>query len=179
MSNIFLKKDTHNIFQWDTLGDISAGRENLGENMPVIVYRLLEYTMLDVLVKRYGEETADEIFRESGYMAGEAFARNALDLTLSYNEFIATLQKTLKDLKIGILRIEEFDMEQGKFTLTIGEDLDCSGLPVTGEYVCNYDEGFLAGILFAYTGKKYTVKEVDCWASGDRVCRFKGCRNNG
>ena len=47
-------------------------------------------------------------------------------------------------------------------------------LPVTNETVCNYDEGFIAGILEAYTGKKYDVREVDCWASGDRVCRFSG-----
>jgi predicted hydrocarbon binding protein len=58
--------------------------------------------------------------------------------------------------------------------LTVGQDLDCSGLPVTNETVCNYDEGFIAGILEAYTGKKYEVREVDCWANGDRVCRFNG-----
>ncbi|MCK5055523.1 MAG: 4-vinyl reductase, partial [Candidatus Aminicenantes bacterium] len=28
------------------------------------------------------------------------------------------------------------------------------------------------GILEAYTGKAFRVKEIDCWASGDRVCRF-------
>ena len=56
---------------------------------------------------------------------------------------------------------------------TVGEDLDCSGLPVTGETVCNYDEGFLAGILKVYTKKDYVVTEVDCWATGSRVCRFE------
>jgi predicted hydrocarbon binding protein len=24
-----------------------------------------------------------------------------------------------------------------------------------------------------YTGNKYEVRETDCWATGDRVCRFK------
>ena len=47
------------------------------------------------------------------------------------------------------------------------------GLPALGETVCNYDEGFLAGILTAYTQKPYTAVEVDCWATGDRVCRFR------
>jgi predicted hydrocarbon binding protein len=54
------------------------------------------------------------------------------------------------------------------------EDLDCSGLPITNETICNYDEGFIAGILNAYTGKTYEVRELDCWANGDRVCRFHG-----
>ncbi len=59
-----------------------------------------------------------------------------------------------------------------KFVLTVSEDLDCSGLPVSGETVCDYDEGFIAGILNEYTQIEFDVKEVDCWASGGRVCRF-------
>jgi len=68
--------------------------------------------------------------------------------------------------------MEAFDPDTGNLVLTVGQDLDCSGLPITNETVCCYDEGFIAGILHAYTGKKYHAKEVDCWANGDRVCRF-------
>ena len=79
----------------------------------------------------------------------------------------------LKKLKIGILRIEEADLEKMKFTLTVAEDLDCSGLPASDETICTYDEGFISGLLSEYTGKNFSAKEVDCWCSGDRVCRFK------
>ena len=65
------------------------------------------------------------------------------------------------------------DEAAGKFVLTVAEDADCSGLPVLGETVCNYDEGFIAGVLSTYTGRQYTAVEVDCWATGDRVCRFR------
>jgi len=95
-------------------------------------------------------------------------------LNVDFNSFVVNLQNALKDLKIGILRMEDFNAEDGRIILTVGQDLDCSGLPITGENVCIYDEGFIAGILEAYTGKKYDVREVDCWASGDRVCRFCG-----
>ena len=61
--------------------------------------------------------------------------------------------------------------------LTVSEDADCSGLPLLGETVCNYDEGFIGGILSAYTGKEYTATEIDCWATGDRVCRFRAEMN--
>lgn len=142
--------------------------------MPVIVYRLLEFTMLDVLVKEFGEERAHELFRKAGFMAGEELAKNTMDLTADFDGFVAQLQKTLKELRIGILRIEEFDAKTGAMTLTVGEDLDCSGLPSTGEVICHYDEGFIAGLLHAYTDNKYHVREVDCWAKGDRVCRFTG-----
>lgn len=92
---------------------------------------------------------------------------------MDFDTFIAGLQESMKELKIGILRMESKDDDSGQIMLTVGQDLDCSGLPITNENVCVYDEGFIAGILEAFTGDIYTVREVDCWASGDRVCRFQ------
>lgn len=175
MSNIFMNKPTHYKFTWEGLGDVKKGRENLGEDMPVIVYRLLEYTMLDVLNNEFGKEKADELFIKCGYKAGQAVVQNVLDSNKNLDGFIADLQKFLKDNKIGILKIESFNEETLDFYVTVGEDLDCSGLPATDETVCRYDEGFIQGIMEGYLkGKKFEVKEVDCWANGARVCRFKG-----
>lgn len=164
----------HNTFTWASLGNIKKGRGALGEEMPVLVYRLMQYTMLDILSKKYGDETANEHFRQAGYLAGIEFAQHVLDLQVGLNAFLANLQRTLKELKIGILRLEDFDEATGETVLTVAEDLDCSGIPITNETVCYYDEGFIAGILETYTGKKYKVREIDCWANGDRVCRFRG-----
>jgi predicted hydrocarbon binding protein len=174
MENIFAEIQGHNNFVWENLGDIKEGRGDLGEEMPVLVYRLMQYTMLDVLTKEYGSEQANEHFRQAGFLAGTEFARNTLDLNVDFDTFVANLQSVLETLKIGILRMEAFDENTGNIVLTVGQDLDCSGLPVTNETVCNYDEGFISGILEAFTGKKYEVREVDCWANGDRVCRFNG-----
>ena len=159
-------------FSWDGLGDISEGRTNLGYDMPVIVYRLFQYALKDILSREYGEEMSSAIYRAAGHLAGLQFARKVLDLSGDFDFFITNLQKQLTDLKIGILRIEKADLVNLSLTLTVSEDLDCSGLPVTDETVCDYDEGFIAGILEAYTGKTFDVKEIDCWASGDRTCRF-------
>lgn len=172
MANIFFN-EPHHIFSWEKLGDIKRGREDLGEEMPVMVYRLLEYSMNHVLSEEYGVEQSNELFRKAGYLAGTEFAKNVLDLSLPLDEFAAQLQKTLKDLKIGIMRIEEISEEADTILLTVAQDLDCSGLPPTDEVICNYDEGFLAGILKVYTNKNYIVREIDCWANGARVCRFK------
>ena len=172
MFNLFPIED-ENQFTWDSIGDVIDGRQNLGEEMPVFVYRLLQFTLKDVLAKRYGNEATVEIFRSAGELAGKEFANHLLDLSLPFNEFVAHLQKILEESKIGILRLEHFDQATGAATLTIGEDLDCSGLPITGETVCNYDEGFLAGVLKVYTKRNYVVTEVDCWATGSRVCRFE------
>ena len=172
--NIFMKTTKHEEFDWGHLGDIEAGRGDLGTEMPVLVYRLMQFTMLDVLSKAHGLDQANEYFRDAGYLAGSEFAKNTLDLSVEFDTFIGNLQRTLEELKIGILRMEAFDPDTGNIVLTVGQDLDCSGLPITYENVCIYDEGFIAGILFAYTGKQYDVREVDCWANGDRVCRFNG-----
>jgi predicted hydrocarbon binding protein len=172
--NIFKRDATLHEFQWENLGDVKEGRGDLGEEMPVLIYRLMQYTMLDILTKDFGANKANEYFVRAGHLAGMEFAKNNLDLSVDFHTFSANLQAALKELKIGILRLETFDPDTGSIVLTVGQDLDCSGLPITNETVCNYDEGFISGILESYTGKKYFVKEIDCWANGDRVCRFSG-----
>jgi hypothetical protein len=162
----------HYKFAWQAIGDIKKGRPNLGMQAPVLAYRLLQYTMRDVLIAELGVDAANAIFVKAGRHAGTHFCENLLNRNVGFNEFIAQLQRVLKEQAIGILRVENTDLENMHFTLTIAEDLDCSGLPSTGEVVCQYDEGFIAGILEAYTGKPFRAKEIDCWASGDRVCRF-------
>jgi len=173
MENVFKTDRDHGVFSWESLGDIKEGRSNLGEEMPVLVYRLMQFTLFDVLVKEFGREKANHYMREAGRLAGTEFARNALDTTVDFNTFVANLQKTMETLKIGILRIESTNEKASEIILTVAEDLDCSGLPTSDETICDYDEGFIAGILTVYTGKPYIVQEIDCWASGDRVCRFK------
>jgi len=69
MENIFLQTNTHDKFSWSTLGDIKDGRGDLGEEMPVLVYRLMQFTMLDILSKDFGLEKANEYFRRAGFGA--------------------------------------------------------------------------------------------------------------
>ena len=173
MEDIF-KQEQQRKFEWSKLGDVKTGRGDLGEEMPVLVYRLMQFTLFDTLSESYGPDEANNQLRKAGFHAGSEFAKNVLDLTLDFNSFISHLQEQLKILKIGKLRMEFFDSNNGDIVLTVAEDLDCSGLPVTDENVCVYDEGFIAGILQAYTQKEYEVREINCWANGDRVCRFKG-----
>jgi predicted hydrocarbon binding protein len=56
--------------------------------------------------------------------------------------------------------------------LTVDEDLDCSGLPELSYEICTYDEGLIAGVLESFAGVPFNVKEIDCWCTGDRTCRF-------
>lgn len=166
------KSEEHNDFSWASLGDIKLGRENLGDLMPVSVYRLFSYTLRAVLTEELGVEKTSEFYRKAGLLAGRELCKNLIDKKQELSTFFSQLQSLLKDLKVGILKIEKENLENMEFYIVIEEDLDCSGLPISGETVCEYDEGFLAGVFNEFTGKDFTAEEIDCWATGDRVCRF-------
>ena len=82
-------------FSWDQLGDIAIGRENLGAQMPVTVYRLLEYCIKEVLEEDYGKEQMHHIFQKAGIIAGRELAHNLLDLSVDIHTFFGQLQDVL------------------------------------------------------------------------------------
>jgi hypothetical protein len=159
-------------FSWELLGNIAKGRPNLGPNTRLEVYRLMQFTFRDVMEQRIGTEKTNEIFYKAGKLAGAEFYKNVLPNVKDFNAFAKNLQETFRDMGIGILRLEEADLEKGSLIFTVSEDLDCSGLPELGYEICIYDEGFIAGILESFAGNPFKVKEVDCWCTGDRTCRF-------
>lgn len=134
MDNIFMA-DRKPIQFEEYLKYDENSRGNLGEELPVRVYRLLEYSLKEELLRRYGKDEQVEVFRSAGRMAGEYFAKNMLNLDQPMDQFVSELQNKMKELKMGVLRIEDVDEESGKIILTVAEDADCSGLPVLGETV--------------------------------------------
>jgi len=169
---MFKEEREENQFEWRMLGDIEEGRPNLGPMVHVAVYRLMQFTLRDILIRDFGVEEADRIFFEAGKEAGKQFCENVLTHKKDLDSLFADVQQTMKELGIGIFRVESADHDRGSYVVTIAEDLDCSGIPVCSEEICTYDEGFIAGLFLAYSGKDFRVKEVDCWGSGGRVCRF-------
>ncbi|MDR0569827.1 MAG: 4-vinyl reductase [Clostridiales Family XIII bacterium] len=159
-------------FYWDLIGDISAGRPNLGNLVDLDVYRLMQFTMRDVIEQHCGTETTDEIFYEAGKLAGAQFYARHIKPVDSLDEFVSKLQKTLLDKRIGVLRLEESVLNEGRVILTMDEDLDCSGLPELDYETCVYDEGFIAALFESYTAEKWRAEEIDCWCTGARTCRF-------
>ncbi|QQG66171.1 V4R domain-containing protein [Desulfobulbus oligotrophicus] len=161
-------------FNWDVIGtDVQEARPALGLYTSFEVYRLLQFTLRDVLESRYGTKAADEIFREAGTLAGKAFFERYCADATDIPSLVKTIQQEFRTLGIGIVRFEKTDTKTMTFQLTVDEDLDCSGLPDTSDHICVYDEGFIKGIFDSFTGKDFTVQEVDCWCSGARTCRFK------
>jgi uncharacterized protein len=165
-------------FDWDnTVGaDMKLARPSLGSGTRVEVYRLFQFTLRDILEQHYGNEIADNLFREAGVIAGKAFFEKFLSEAKDVSNLATEIQNSFNTFGIGIFRVEKAAEDNSQFIFTVEEDLDCSGLPDTSDVVCVYDEGFIQGILESFSGKGFNVKEIDCWCTGARTCRFEAKR---
>ncbi len=165
-------EDSLRSFKWADIGDIARGRPTLGMEMHVAAYRMFHYSLRNVLEENYGKDAIRHILVEAGRISGIEFCKHMLDVELPLDNFFKVLKEKMAELGMGILQIEHADFENMIFILTVSEDLDCSGLPASGEAICNYDEGLIMGILEMYTNRQFVVRETDCWSTGDWTCRF-------
>lgn len=83
-------------FEWKDLGNLAEGRPNLGSTMNVAVYRLMQYTLRDVMAKRLSAEQCSVILRDAGELAGREFCRNILDCSLPFNGFVSSSRKSCR-----------------------------------------------------------------------------------
>ncbi len=157
----------------DELGNIELGRAEIGVEMPVLVYRLFQLSVRKALNDEYGEGEMVNLLRHAGKIAGRTFTRMLLNTSLEFDEFFAQLSARAEELQIGLLSLEKFNPETGSIVVSINDDLDCSGMKNIGQTFCQYDEGFISGILYEYANKHYSVTEVECWGTGATACRFE------
>ena len=50
---MFKEERKESTFEWTMLGQVDMGRPNLGSKTDVAVYRLMQFTLRDVLIKKY------------------------------------------------------------------------------------------------------------------------------
>ena len=160
-------------FNNNLIGNVKQGRPNLGVDVSVELYRLMQFTLRDALEQEVGCEKTDKIFYNAGMLAGKYFYERYIQKADSLEDFIQKTQLHLKEKGVGVLRIEEINLKDRTVILTVDEDLDCSGLPEIDYETCIYDEGFIAALFQCFTGEEWTAKEIDCWCTGARTCRFE------
>jgi hypothetical protein len=56
---MFKEEREESRFEWSMLGDLAEGRPNLGPTMHVAVYRLMQFTLRDLLIRDYGVEKTE------------------------------------------------------------------------------------------------------------------------
>jgi hypothetical protein len=91
---MFKEERDESQFEWSMLGDIAEGRPNLGPMVHVAVYRLMQFTLRDMLIREFGVETADRIFFEAGKKAVEEYCKNVLTDKSDLSSCFADIQRT-------------------------------------------------------------------------------------
>ena len=86
-------------FDWSMIGDVAAGRPNLGDTMDVSVYRLMQFTLRDVIIQEFDTATADRLYYKAGELAGREFCHKFIskenDFSDSALKSLAVIAKTL------------------------------------------------------------------------------------
>lgn len=53
----------------DFMNYADGSRGNLGKDIPVTIYRLLEYSIREQLIRQFGKETQIQVFQDAGFRA--------------------------------------------------------------------------------------------------------------
>jgi hypothetical protein len=56
---MFKEEREESQLEWSMFGDIEEGRPNLGPMVHVAVYRLMQFTLRDILIRDFGVEKTD------------------------------------------------------------------------------------------------------------------------
>ncbi len=154
-------KPTYRV-DFSEIGDVEAGRGDMGSSMPVYVHRLSWIALRKVLTDMYGEGEMIEAFKMAGRMVGAAFVREKLDARASMDAFFAQLAEQYAAARMGFLHLENLNQETGRCVLALSNHLECSGIADQSECLCQFDEGFMEGALHEYTGKSYSAMKIGC-----------------
>jgi hypothetical protein len=121
-----------------------------------------------------GHKEDTDYLRKEGYSAGVEFSNNIMDMVILPDDSINTLQKKLHDYKINVLRMESYDIDTGNITISFEHEIDFNKLQLSNNDLCSFNEGFVAGILEVYTGRKYDVQLAN--NKDNNIQRFNGKR---
>ena len=159
-------------FNISSIGDVSK-RVGLGNTVGLEMFRILRTAMVGLISFRMGEKEGGEAVYMAGKAVGGEIGRAFLGEIKDLNEFVTKVKDILSDLKVGILKVVSADTAKGKFVITVDECASCSGTPVTGQPICNFEGGIIAGLLKFFLKKEVKVVETKCWALGDKTCEFE------
>jgi hypothetical protein len=98
------------------------------------------------------------------YLLGRSFGRQLAhgDLDAFAEQFAA----------LGLGRLKLVAEAEDSLAFEVYECATCSGLPDTGENVCYFEAGLLAGALETITGRRAHARETMCASRGSDACHY-------
>ncbi len=146
--------------------DISAyiQRYIASENDPFEFFRLIFHTMRISLLTQGVD--IDPILHEAGLKVGEALYEKVKDPDMS--TFLGNIANFWETHSLGSVEVKEFQ----PLTISVEDCFECSGLPYLGRPACAFDSGILESLFSLYNNEEIKVKETQCYALGDKACRF-------
>lgn len=133
-------------------------RAQLGNMVPLELFRTIRLIGLNQGLPLGGKGTTLTVGRKIGGSLPVSTVEELLQL--------------FEDLKIGIPRILSSD--ERKIIIAV-EDCFCKGLPTLEEekMICDLEGAILEGALCKIMGRRVSVKEVKCNATGHEHCEYE------
>ncbi len=83
---------------------------------------------------------------------------------------LADLQNFWRKNHFG--QIKDVQISADLVNFRVYDCFECSHMPNVGQTVCRFDEGFLTKLLYLKLDQKFSVKEIQCYATGADFCEF-------
>ena len=134
------------------------------ENDPFEFFRLIFHTLRISLLTQGVD--IDPILHEAGLKVGEALYEKVKDPDM--DTFLGNIANFWETHSLGSVEVKDFK----PLTISVQDCFECSGLPYLGRPACAFDSGILESLFSLYNEEEAKVKETECYALGDKACRF-------
>ena len=142
----------------EVLSALRVARPSLGPDADVGLYRLLRLAAFDPRAGAEGVVAA----RTAGETIGRSLGLGALD----------ELTALCRSLKLGI--VDAFIVDEETVRVAVRECIACAGAHESGEAVCHFEGGLVAGAVAAIFKREVRVREIACQGGcGDDACQFE------
>lgn len=141
-------------------------RPQLGEEVPLLVFRAFRVFTGIYLEDVVGEKGASALIQKAGRELGKEVGAMLFDEKLS--TYLSRVADFVKDSKIGLLLPVEFT--EDRLVVALDECITCSGMPNIGKSICHFEAGFVAGVVESHAKKRVRAYETKCNAKGDHIC---------
>lgn len=109
----------------------------------------------------------DPILHNAGFKVGQTF-NDQLKSQVTGN-LLQNISQFWEKNQLGRIEVES----KTPLTIRVYDCYECETLPIIGRPACAFDSGILTSLFSQHFKKEMEVKEIKCYAQGDKYCGFK------